>query len=147
MILRLNEFRVIHLNKDSWTNSKCSCKEGMKLYKCSHVISLASRLGLASFETIARQLPLTHKRKRGQPCKTVSALMRQPNELQIDEPGVLVETSQLASPVKSASILKKIPKKRGRKPKQQIQEVEVDKQDNYQEEQAQEPRRSKRRKC
>ena len=49
--------------------------------------------------------------------------------------------------MKSASIFKKNNKKSDRKPKQQIQEVEVDKQDNYQEEQAQEPRRSKRRKC
>ena len=39
---------------------------------------------LCSFAKVAYSLPIANKRKRGQPSKTASALLRKPNEQQPD---------------------------------------------------------------
>ena len=56
----------------------CDCKNWMKVYKCSHIIALASRLRKCNFADI----PIRHKRKQGRPAGTAKALLRQPNEAQ-----------------------------------------------------------------
>ncbi len=74
------------------------------------------RLRLASFASVAYNIPLQHKRKRGKPKKPTSALVRQPDEFQPEE-GVQLcseEEEVLDEPVQE----KIMPKKRGRPPKQ-----------------------------
>ena len=59
---------------------------------------------------MAYSIPILHKRKRGQPAKTASALLRQPNEIQA-EVGVEECSSSLQE---SVPIPEPMPKKRGR---------------------------------
>ena len=82
MFLSIHEIKIIKLNQECWENSTCTCKEHLKFLKCNHVISLATRLNLCTFKTVAYSIPLAHKRKRGKPANTFSALQRQPDEFQ-----------------------------------------------------------------
>ena len=77
MMQQVDEFKVIKLNENIWENSECSCKEWHKFLKCNHIISLATRLKLYTFSTVAYaySIPLTHKRRRGKPANTVTALL------------------------------------------------------------------------
>ncbi len=85
MIAKMNDYRVINLNKDMWQNSQCTCPDGLKKYKCKHITVLASRLDLCSFENYCDELPLTSKKRKGAPTKTAKALARQANDLQEDD--------------------------------------------------------------
>ncbi len=90
MMQDINRIRMIKLNKEEWENSECTCSFWQKNYKCNHVISLATRLRLASFSTVAYSIPLQHKRKKGAPKKMASALVIQPNDDLQEEEGVQV---------------------------------------------------------
>ena len=110
MVIQINEIRMVKLNLECWENSECNCENWLKFYKCNHIISLAARLKLCSFAQVAYSIPILHKRKRGQPAKTASALLRQPNEIQA-EVGVEECPSSLQE---SVPIPEPMPKKRGR---------------------------------
>ena len=118
MIFDINRIRVIKLNREEWENSECTCSHWQKNYKCNHVISLATRLRLASFSTVAYSIPLQHKRKKGAPKKMASALVIQPNDLQ-EEEGVQVCSSDEEAPLthQAEVVVQVAPKKRGRPPK------------------------------
>ena len=110
MIQSIQKIRIIKLCNDEWENSECTCPSWQKDYKCNHVISLASRLRLASFATVAYSIPLQHKRKRGKPKSTASALSIQPSDYQ-EEVGVELcsEDEEPEEP-----IVQEIKRKRGR---------------------------------
>jgi hypothetical protein len=85
LISRMNEYRVITLNSDNWQNSECTCSDGLKKYKCKHILVLAIRLNLLNIENLYDKMPLTNKKRRGAPNKTAKALVRQANDLQDDD--------------------------------------------------------------
>ena len=57
-------------NNVEWESSICSCFNWHKNLKCEHVISLATRLKLADFMTIAYSTPIGRKNKLGRPQMT-----------------------------------------------------------------------------
>ena len=71
---------IIKINVSDWIRSECTCRDWLKLYKCKHIITQAQRMGLCHWDS--GKVPLAAKRKRGAARKTLSALQRQPNELQ-----------------------------------------------------------------
>ncbi len=57
-------------NNVEWESSICSCFNWHKNLKCEHVISLATRLKLADFMTIAYSTPIGRQNKPGRPQMT-----------------------------------------------------------------------------
>ena len=115
LIEMTNSIKVIKFNEAVWENSQCSCAWWHKHLKCNHIITLAVRLNKASYIKVAYSAPIAHKRRRGQPKKTVGCLARQPDEFQCpvgielppsDEDEVEPVTEQLTEDL--------VPKKRGR---------------------------------
>ena len=128
MVQKINEIQIISLNRDCWENSVCNCREWMKFYKCNHVISLAARLKLCNFASVAYSIPIMHKRKRGQPTKTASALSRQAVEIQadvgVDECPSSIQEPVLAPVVQEAAA--PMPKKRGRPKNSVVKPTDVE---------------------
>ncbi len=109
----IHGIHLIRIQTDNWKLSCCSCSYWLKNYKCSHVIAIATRLHLTSFESIFIDLPMEKKRKPGARKKSKPALVRQsidpiivtPRGIEFDE-----ESDEEVEAVVQ-------PKKRGRKPK------------------------------
>ncbi len=80
LIETANSIRVIKLNKDNWKLSTCTCSFFAKNYKCNHVIAIAARKNLFTFQPKAMQIQVGQVRKRGRPVNTIKALILQPNE-------------------------------------------------------------------
>ena len=72
LVQRVNEFHVIKIDPENWENSSCTCREASKNYKCHHIIILAAKLQMFSFEDAAMRKPLGRKPKRGPPSKKMS---------------------------------------------------------------------------
>ncbi len=58
-------------------SSQCNCPKFYKLYKCKHIIGIASRLKLLEIPMQAKTIELGNKRKRGRPILAKPALIRQ----------------------------------------------------------------------
>ena len=127
MVRKINEIQIISLNRNCWENSVCNCREWMKFYKCNHIISLAARLKLCNFASVADSIPIMHKRKRGQPTKTASALSRQAVEIQeevgVDDCPSSIQEAVLVPVVQEAAPL---PKKRGRPKNSAIKPTDIE---------------------
>ena len=67
---------TIKINQKQWQLSECTCYTWSKNLKCKHVIAIASRLNLCSFDQIAMNLPLEPKKRRGRRPKRGAALIR-----------------------------------------------------------------------
>jgi hypothetical protein len=76
----VNSFYVIDLNFDEWENSLCTCKDSFKDYVCDHVIILAAKLDLCSFEEAAMKKPMGPKPKRGPKAKMNQNFLAKPKE-------------------------------------------------------------------
>ena len=111
---------MIKINFDQWELSECTCYFWLKNFKCKHVISISSLKKLCSFESVAMNLPLEPKKRRGRRKMRKGALGRdeveenflEDDEFQIEEYG-LQTIAQVSSPKKTKSkiIITKAPKK------------------------------------
>jgi hypothetical protein len=63
-------WKLIYLNTQEWDLSTCSCFSWHKNLQCSHIISLASRLGLTSFVRNAYDTPIGPNNKAGRRKQT-----------------------------------------------------------------------------
>ena len=70
LITNTSFFKIILFNNVEWESSICSCFNWHKNLKCDHVISLATRLKLADFMTIAYSTPIGRQNKPGRPQMT-----------------------------------------------------------------------------
>ncbi len=115
---------IIRMNLDVWELSECSCSLWLKHYKCSHVIAIAVRLKLASWNPIFLDLPLEKKNKKGAKKKSKSALLRQSIETVREIPR-LIEASSDESTSEDEDLEPIAPivvaKKRGRPPSGAVQ--------------------------
>ena len=103
--------------------------------KCIHIIALSERLGLCDFANKATQISIGFKRIRGRPAEREDALYYQPCESQQPSDDI-IETEQASKQSKLAAnksnlpnvqlenSAKDQPKRRGRKPKAQVQNVQ-----------------------
>jgi len=58
-----------------WKKGFCNCPNFLKEYICKHVIGMAIRLKHCKPPSIAKDVPLGEKRKRGRPRKATQALL------------------------------------------------------------------------
>ena len=114
MMTEINHIRLINLSSE-WKNSECSCGIWQKNLKCNHVIALACRLQLASFSTIAMNVPLQHKRRKGAPKKMAPALVHQAISFQEEEMrGIEVDSDEEEAVEEQVPVPVVIARKRGR---------------------------------
>ena len=73
----VKKIKIINLNRDKWTESKCSCRWYLKNYFCFHVIALAVNEKLTEIPMDYKNIPIQSKPKRGRKPKAISALIRQ----------------------------------------------------------------------
>ena len=101
----------IKLNFVQWELSECTCYYWLKNFKCKHVISIAALKDLVSFESIAMNLPLEPKKRRGRRKMRKTALCRdeveeniiEDTEFQLEEYG-LQTIAPILSPKKKPAI-------------------------------------------
>ncbi len=110
MLNKVNSILQITINNLSWENSECTCSIWLKNYKCNHVITIACRLKLCDFTTVAMAQPIGMKRRKGRPKNTTTALIRQPSETVDLANQNISEDEEECEPVPSQSQ----PAKRGR---------------------------------
>ena len=74
-----SEMWCIKLNRENWSQSKCSCHYFSKNIKCKHIIGIAARERIENciIPLAAKSIPLGQKRKRGAPTKNKPALIVQ----------------------------------------------------------------------
>lgn len=65
------------LPTESWIKGKCTCRDYMKEFICSHIVGMAIRLKLTKTPTEAKTLEIGSKRKPGRPSKAKKALVVQ----------------------------------------------------------------------
>jgi len=75
----VNSFYIINLNEKDWENSRCTCESCLKDLVCYHVVILAAKRRLFSFEQAAMRKPLTAKAPRG-PTKMGKNCLNKPVE-------------------------------------------------------------------
>ena len=75
-VLQENSIWCVDINTQNWKASQCNCPKFYKIYKCKHVIGIASRLKLCEIPMQAKTIELGNKRKRG-PALAKPALIRQ----------------------------------------------------------------------
>ncbi len=123
---QINTLHYVKFNKEDWIRSKCNCWFYAKNYYCNHIIGLAVHKKRVVFKDIHKQIQIGQSRKRGQPKKTASALVKQTDYSSSSESSSESGSTSASedSPVKpstsrkpKSSTPKKIHKKRGPKPK------------------------------
>ena len=68
--------RLVKLNKESWTDSTCSCGWYLKNYNCYHLIVVAVNENLVQIPNHYKDVPIERKPKRGRKAKAKEALRR-----------------------------------------------------------------------
>ena len=68
--------RLVKLNKESWTDSTCSCGWYLKNYNCYHLIVVAFNENLVQIPNDYKDVPIERKPKRGRKAKAKEALRR-----------------------------------------------------------------------
>lgn len=63
---------------DNWLDAKCTCKSFLKNNLCKHNIGLAAHEKIIKIPDVAKNVPISQKRKRGRPSKSKHALEKQP---------------------------------------------------------------------
>ena len=59
----VKKIKIINLNRDKWTESKCSCRWYLKNYFCFHVIKLAVDEKLTEIPMDYKNIPIQSKPK------------------------------------------------------------------------------------
>jgi hypothetical protein len=60
-------WEIENICRDNVFNASCSYKRSLKMHLCKHILGLAGRLEYVKFPTVAKNLPIGQKRKRGRP--------------------------------------------------------------------------------
>jgi hypothetical protein len=68
---------VVTLNRESWTESFCTCSYNLKKYFCYHVIALAANEGLVVINNVHKKRTIGQKPSAGRKKKAKSALEKQ----------------------------------------------------------------------
>ena len=61
---------------DTWREGTRTCSNFLKKYMCRHLIGMAIRWKLAKLPTVAKNVPINEKRRRGRPKFATKALLR-----------------------------------------------------------------------
>jgi hypothetical protein len=71
--LSLANVKRVQLNRESWTNSKCSCSYFFKNYFCLHIVAIASNEKIIAIPIQFKNLRISRKAKPGRKKKATSA--------------------------------------------------------------------------
>jgi hypothetical protein len=72
-----NQWKLESSNPSDWKSFNCTCPAFSKNFICKHVVGMGIRLKLCKPPSIAKNIPLGQKRKRGRPSKAKKALLIQ----------------------------------------------------------------------
>lgn len=63
--------------KENWLAGRCTCKEYLKNYICTHIVGISIRMKYVIVPDEAKNIPIGQKRKRGRPALAKAALVIQ----------------------------------------------------------------------
>ena len=89
---KYDNIRKVTLNRQSWTNSKCTCNYFLKNYFCYHIVAVAVEENLADIPTRCQTAEIAKKKKRGRKPKAINTPFNK-DKNEDDTDGDLVEQS------------------------------------------------------